>query len=47
MGVVSSGTNEVEEVVVSSSTVDSKAEECADADPLYQEQIDDPALQPW
>ena len=47
MGVVSSGTNEVEEVVVSSSTVDSKAEECADADSLYQEQIDDPALQPW
>ena len=44
---VSSGTSEVEEVVVSSSPVDSKAEECADVDTLYQEQIDDPALQPW
>ena len=39
--------SKVEGVVVSSPSVDdSKAEECAGVDTLYQEQVDDPALQP-
>jgi len=44
---VSSGTDKAEEVMVSSSPVYSKAEECADVDTLYQDQVDNPALQPW
>ena len=39
------GSGKVEGVVVSSPSVDdSKAEECADVDTLYQKQVDDPAL---